>query len=275
VIPATFEYIRPSSIDEALAALADPDAKAIAGGHSLVPMMKLRLARPSVLVDLTPLGLRGVTRDGDVLHIGALTTYDDLVRSDAPVPDALREAAAAVGDVQVRNAGTIGGAVAHGDPASDLMAAVLALDTVIGLRSADGTRQAAATDFVLGPFETALGQQELLEEIVVPVHGSGDGSAYYSFEDDASGYPLAGAAVRVHAGGVSVGLTGATPTPVRAPSIEAVLAGGDPGEAAVLAAVAQVELSAGADDPDFTRSLVTAAVRRAFASAHARARGAT
>jgi len=275
VIPAAFEYVRPSSVDEALAALADPDAKAIAGGHSLVPMMKLRLARPSVLVDLAPLGLRGVTRDGDVLRIGALTTYDDLVRSDEPVPDALREAAASVGDVQVRNAGTIGGAVAHGDPSSDLLAAVLALDTIIGLRSAAGTREVAATEFVLGPFETALGQQELLEEIVVPVHGPGDGSAYHSFEDDASGYPLAGAAVRVHAGGVSVGLTGATPIPVRAASLEAALADGDLGEAAVLAAVEQVELSAGADDPDFTRSLVTAAVRRAFASAHARARGVT
>ena len=189
--------------------------------------------------------------------------------------DAWCELAASVGDVQVRNAGTIGGAVAHGDPASDLLPAVLALDTLIRLRSAGGTREAAATEFVVGPFETALGRQELLEEIVVPVHGPGHGSAYHSFEDAASGYPLAGAAVVVRPGGVSVGLTGATPNPVRAPSIEAALAGGDPGEAEVLAAVAQVELSAGADDPDFTRSLVTAAVRRALAAANARAKGAT
>ena len=164
MIPAAFDYVRPDSLDEALAELADPEAKAIAGGHSLLPMMKLRLVRPSRLVDLAGLDLGGVAVDGGTIRIGALTTYDELLslRDDAPLPGALCDGAAEVGDVQVRNAGTVGGALAHGDPASDFAAAVIATGTTLVLRSPDGDREVAAGEFFLGPFTTLLTQQELL-----------------------------------------------------------------------------------------------------------------
>jgi aerobic carbon-monoxide dehydrogenase medium subunit len=204
VIPAPFDYVRAASVEEAIAALADPDAKAIAGGHSLLPMMKLRLARPATLVDIARLDLDGVAVEDGELRIGALTTYDELLRRD-DLPQALREAARAVGDVQVRNAGTLGGALAHADPACDVAAAVLALRGRLVLRSPSGTREAPADGFFEGPFETGLGQQELITEIVVPLDGGR--SAYVSFEDAASGYPLAGAAVHVD-GATTVALTG-------------------------------------------------------------------
>ena len=211
MIPAPVEYVRPGSLEEALAALADPDAKAIAGGHSLVPMMKLRLARPSLLVDLAGLGLSGVALEDGTLRIGSLTTYDELLSLDGtvPLPDALRECAAAVGDVQVRNAGTVGGALAHGDPAADLAAGVIATGTALVLRSAGATREVAADAFFLGPFTTALEREEILVELRVPVPAPGEGSAYVAFEDPASGYPLVGAAVSVSVGGERrIGLTG-------------------------------------------------------------------
>jgi aerobic carbon-monoxide dehydrogenase medium subunit len=204
MIPAEFAYLRPASLDEALDALADPEAKAIAGGHSLLPMMKLRLARPATLVDIAALDLRGVSTRQDTLRIGALTTYDELLRRPE-LPQALREAAMAVGDVQVRNAGTIGGALAHADPACDIAAAVLALRGRLRVRSPAGEREVAADGFFEGPFTTSLGPQELLTELVIPLDGGR--SAYVSFEDRASGYPLAGAAVHVN-GVTTVALTG-------------------------------------------------------------------
>jgi aerobic carbon-monoxide dehydrogenase medium subunit len=213
VIPAAVDYVRPSSVNEALEGLADAEAKAIAGGHSLVPLMKLRLARPRRLVDLDGLDLRGFSTDGGVLSIGALTTYDDLLSVDesVPLPAALRDCAASVGDVQVRNAGTVGGALAHGDPACDFAAGAIAVGATLVLRSPNGTREVAANDFFLGPFTTVLEQQELLVELRIPAGAAP--SAYVSFDDPASGYPLAGAAV---CGGV-VGLTGVGAQPLRAP----------------------------------------------------------
>lgn len=219
MIPAPVEYVRPGSLEEALAELADPDAKAIAGGHSLVPMMKLRLARPSRLVDLAGLGLRGVAVEDGTIRIGALTTYDELLSlgAEVPLPDALRECAEAVGDVQVRNAGTVGGALAHGDPASDFAAGAIATMTTLVLRSAQDTREVAAAEFFIGPFMTALRQQELLVELRVPVPAPGEGSAYVAFPDPASGYPLAGAAVVVPPDGtVRAGLSGVGAQPVAA-----------------------------------------------------------
>ena len=213
MIPAAVDYVRPRSIDEALEQLADSDAKAIAGGHSLVPLMKLRLARPARLVDLDGLDLRGVSVGGDVLRVGALTTYDDLLslEESVPLPASLRDCAASVGDVQVRNAGTVGGALAHGDPASDFAAGAIAVGATFVLRSPAGTREVAAEEFFLGPFSTVLEQQELLVEVRVPLATAP--SAYVSFDDPASGYPLAGAAVC----GAVVGLTGVGAHPLRAP----------------------------------------------------------
>jgi aerobic carbon-monoxide dehydrogenase medium subunit len=213
VIPAPVGYVRPSTVDEALELLADPDAKVIAGGHSLLPLMKLRFARPTLLVDVGGLDLRGVSMDGGTLRIGALTTYDDLLSLDdsVPLPAALRDCATSVGDVQVRNAGTVGGALAHGDPASDLAAGMIAVGAIFVLRSPSGTREIAAEQFFVGPFTTVLEQQELLVEVRVPVVR--EPSSYVSFDDPASGYPLAGAAVC----GAVIGLTGVGAHPVRAP----------------------------------------------------------
>jgi carbon-monoxide dehydrogenase medium subunit len=243
VIPAAFDYVRAATVDEALGALADPEAKLLAGGHSLLPMMKLRLARPSTIVDIAGLDLRGVRVDGGMLRIGALTTYDELLGADVELPGALREAAAAVGDVQVRNAGTIGGALAHADPACDLAAAVLALGARLVLRSPAGTREAPVDGFFLGPYTTALGEQELITEVVIPLGG---GSAYVSFEDRASGYPVAGAAVKISGGGTTIALTGLTPCPQ--------LVSGE---------LAGLDVLAPDDVADHRRQLAALAIRRA------------
>jgi carbon-monoxide dehydrogenase medium subunit len=233
MIPAAFDYVRPATLDEAFAALADPEARPLAGGHSLLPMMKLRLAHPTTLVDLAGLQLRGVRGNG-ALRIGALTTYDELL--EAELPNALRDAVEAVGDVQVRNAGTLGGAVAHADPASDVAAALLALDARVVLQSPSGIRELALEDFYLGPYYTAIEEQELVTEIVVP---EPDGaSAYVAFENRASGYPLAGAAVC----GDAIGLTGYPTHPVR-----------------LRGALADVDSHAG----EYCRHLAEVAIRRA------------
>jgi carbon-monoxide dehydrogenase medium subunit len=255
VIPAPVEYVRPDSLEEALAELADPEAKAIAGGHSLVPMMKLRLARPSRLVDLAALGLSGTALDDGTIRIGALTTYGDLLSlgGEVALPEVLRECAAAVGDLQVRNAGTLGGALAHGDPASDLAAGAIATGTTLVLRSDGGTREVSAKEFFVGPFTTLLEQQEILVELRVPSEAPGDGSAYVAFDDPASGYPLAGAAVRIAAdGGRSVGLTGVGAQPL--------LVEGD-----VDAALDSLGLD------DYRRQLAVVAIERAEAAARGRA----
>jgi carbon-monoxide dehydrogenase medium subunit len=227
VIPASFEYVRPSSFDEAFAALADPEARLIAGGHSLLPMMKLRLAQPSLLVDLAGLDLAGVTETGGELRIGAFTTYAALLELDPRLglPDVLRECAATVGDLQVRNAGTVGGAVAHGDPASDFAAGILACGARLRLRAPAGERELAAADFFLGPYTTALAEREVLTAIVVARRSPGQGSAYVSFDDPASGYPLAGAAVCIAPDGTTaIGLTGVGDRPLRAASADEALA---------------------------------------------------
>ena len=158
MIPAAFGHVRPDSVEQALVELADPDAKAIAGGHSLLPLMKLRLARPSLLVDLDGLDLRGVSVDGDTIRLGPLTTYDELLSLDVsvPLPAALRDCASAVGDLQVRNAGTVGGGLAHADPASDFAAGAIAVGATLVLQSLAGTREVAAADFFVGPFTTLL-----------------------------------------------------------------------------------------------------------------------
>jgi carbon-monoxide dehydrogenase medium subunit len=261
MIAADFDYLRPRDIDEALAALADPEARLIAGGHSLIPLMKLRFARPTTLVDIGRLDLAGVGVEDGRLRVGALTTYDELLRTDMPVPDALREAAASVGDAQIRNAGTIGGAVAHCDPASDIAAALLALDAVVRVRGLDGSREVEIGEFFRGPYETALAQQELVEEFVLDVPAPGDGSAYAAIEDAASGYPLAGAAAAVRAGRVWIGLTGAGPHPLRLP------------EGNIEEALAQLEVAGAGEDAAYRRHLAEVVVRRVVETAHRRAEG--
>ena len=212
MIPAQLEYVRPETLDDALAALAEPDAKAVAGGQSLVSVLKLRLVRPSVLVDIGRLDLRGIRVVDDELRVGALTTWAELVGAqelERPALRGLAECAVGIGDLQVKNRGTIGGSLAHADPASDMPAVLLALRAQLVIRAAGGERSVPASEFFLGPFLTALEAQELLTEVVVPLPPPGSGSAYESFEHPASGFALAGAAALVSEGdGRTIAVTG-------------------------------------------------------------------
>jgi carbon-monoxide dehydrogenase medium subunit len=264
VIPATVDYVRPSSIDEALEALGREDATVLAGGQSLLPAMKLRIARPSLVVDIGGLGLGDVAeRDGELV-IGALATWDELERADVlrrPAYQALAECAAGIGDLQVRNRGTIGGGLAHADPASDMPAVTLALGARLRLTSPDGERTIDAAELALGPFTTSLGERELITEVAIPVPAPGSGSAYVAVEHPASGFALAGAAALVHADGTTrVALTGVTAAPF--------LLEGDLEEA-----VADAEMFGDRFAPvDYRRQLAHTVVRRALGLAQARAK---
>jgi carbon-monoxide dehydrogenase medium subunit len=233
-IPTAFAYTRAGSVDEALRILASDDgAKVIAGGQSLLPLMKLRLASAETLVDIGRLAeLRGIsTLDDGRLSIGALTTYAELMDSPAIHYGVLRDALPTIGDVQVRNMGTVGGAVAHADPASDLPAALLALDAELILQSASGSRTVAVDGFFQGPFQTAARHDELLTRVVLPAPHDSAGSAYVSLEQPASGYALVGVAavLILGAGGVvehaGIGVTGVSEHPYRASEVEAALVG--------------------------------------------------
>jgi aerobic carbon-monoxide dehydrogenase medium subunit len=215
VIPAAVDYVRAGSVEEAFEALAVADAKLLAGGQSLLPAMKLRIARPSVVVDIGGLGLDGIAeRDGD-LAIGALATWDELARYDArPAFRALTDCAAGIGDLQVRNLGTIGGGLAHADPASDMPAVAIALGARLAVRSASGERTIDAAELAIGPFMTTLAQGELITEVLIPVPPAGSGSAYLAVEHPASGFALAGAAAFVGADGATrVAVTGVAAAP--------------------------------------------------------------
>jgi aerobic carbon-monoxide dehydrogenase medium subunit len=233
--PAGFSYQRATSVQDAIARLAkEPDAKLIAGGHSLLPTMKLRLASPSALVDLGGIKeLRGIRRDGDAIAIGALTTHREIeyskeLKAACPL---LPEAAALIGDPLVRNRGTIGGSVAHADPAADFPAVLLALGATLQAEGPNGRRTIAADDFFQGLFTTALQPNELLTGIQVPAtQPAGTGMAYEKFPHPASRYAIVGvAAVVTVANGVCraarLAVTGAASHAVRLSSLEAALAG--------------------------------------------------
>jgi aerobic carbon-monoxide dehydrogenase medium subunit len=207
MIPAEFDYVRAGTIDDALAALAAGDCKLIAGGHSLIPLMRFRLAEPARLVDIDGIAeLKGVAASGSGLRIGAGTAYRDLLESKliASKYPLIIEATTGIGDLQVRNRGTIGGALAHADPASDMPAVMLALTASFNLRSASGQRTVAAADFFHGMFTTALREDEILVDIVLPAPVNGAGSAWVSFEQKASGYAIAAAAAIVTKNGDAI-----------------------------------------------------------------------
>jgi carbon-monoxide dehydrogenase medium subunit len=214
VITAPFELRRPTSVEEAVQLLGEggDDAKLLAGGQSLIPLMKLRLAAPSIIVDLGRVeGLSYVRRDGDRTAIGALTRHGDVAASDA-VPHALAEAAAEVGDQQVRNRGTIGGSLAHADPNADLPAVLLALGGELVAVGPNGERVIPAADFFQGFLTTALSHDEVLTEVRVP---SAAPSAYEKFNRRAQDWALVGCAAVVNGGDV-VAWTGVADRPVRA-----------------------------------------------------------
>lgn len=259
MIPAPTRYARASDLDHAFELLAEPDAKAIAGGQSLIPVMKLRIARPSLVVDISRLELRGIEeRDGE-LHIGPLTTWDDLADLAHPGLEAIAECAHGIGDLQVRNLGTIGGSVVHADPASDMPAVLLALGARLEVRSPAGSREVPVAELLLGPFTTTLEPQELVIDIVVPLPGPGSGSAYASVEHPASGFALAGAAALVTSDHETVALTGVSATPFA-------LAAGDP-RAAVAAAEIFGDRFA---SEEYRRSLAVVVAERALARARER-----
>jgi len=245
VIPAAFGYQRPASLDEALRILAsDGGAKVLAGGQSLLPLLKLRIASAETLVDIGRIAeLKGVRQlpDGR-LAVGALTTYRELAESPARHYGVLRDALPGIGDVQVRNRGTIGGAIAHADPASDMPACLLALDAELVARSAGGERTLPIDGFFEGSFATGLEPGEILTEIRLPGPRDDAGSAYASLEQSASGYALVGVAAVIFVGegrriaGANVALTGVGDHAYRARAVEAALAGSDGSAGAIEAA---------------------------------------
>jgi len=284
MIPAAFDYVRPGSLDEALAAIASGDGniKVIAGGHSILPLMKLRLARPAKLVDIGRLAeLKGIRPlSGGGLAVGSLTTYDELLADRRIMQLALlADAVPNIGDVQVRNRGTIGGGIAHADPASDMPAVLLALEADVVAVSARGERVIPMTGFLTGAFETVLAADELIREIRLPAPRGTYGSAYRAIEQPASGYSIAGAAVVVgreaDAGPFTVchvAVTGVGEFAYRASAVEAAfLAGATPAVAAAHATDGQTVGSDIHADREYRAAVAAVQVRRALETAIGRA----
>jgi carbon-monoxide dehydrogenase medium subunit len=276
MIPAQFDYQRAGSVDEAIELLAShgDDAKLLAGGHSLLPLMKLRLAQPTMLVDIGRIGdLSFIEDGGGTVRIGALTRHhdvasSDLVREQVPL---VAEVAGQIGDPQVRHRGTIGGSLAHGDPASDLPAVLLALRGTLVARGPGGEREIAADDFFTGFLETALAPDDVLTEIRVPAV-PGVGWAFEKFNRRAQDWAIVAvaAALTNGSGGPGVGLVNMGSTPLRAAGVEdALRSGSAPADAAARAD----EGSEPPDDlnasPEYRRHLAQVLVRRALERAGA------
>lgn len=272
MIPAAFDYHRAASAEEAIALLHEhgDEAKLLAGGHSLLPLMKLRLATPAVLVDVGRLvELSYIREEGDEVAIGALTRHCDLetsalLRREVPL---LAHAASFVGDPQVRHRGTLGGSLAHGDPASDLPAVVLALGASVVASGPRGSRRIGVDDFFEGFLETALGPDELMTEIRMPKAGA-RGWSFQKFNRRAQDWATVGVAAARTNGGVRVALVNMAPAPLRAGAVEAAIAGGSSvAEAAALAADGldpPEDLNASAD---YRRHLARVLVARALSEA--------
>jgi aerobic carbon-monoxide dehydrogenase medium subunit len=236
MIPAAFDYIAPRSLDEAMRALAThgEDAKLLAGGHSLLPLIKLRLANPTLLVDLSRIsGLAEISEQDGEIAVGALATHyqiesSELLKKRCPL---LPETARAIGDVQVRNRGTIGGSLTHADPAADWPAAILALGGKLELRGQKGKRTLGAEQFFLGPMTTAIEPTEIVTEIRVPISSRRCGTAYQKMAQQASGFAIVGVAVSVSIDGkgcceeIGIGVTGLSDKAFRAHAAEERLRG--------------------------------------------------
>ena len=258
MFPSKFDYHRPSSIQEAVQILSDnPDAKVLAGGHSLIPVMKLRLATPSALVDIGRIeALKGISRANGSLRIGACVTYNEIATSGV-VQDAaplLAEAAGQIGDRQVRYRGTIGGNLSHADPASDLPAAALALGATLHVSGPSGSRSVSASEFFVDLMMTALQADEILTGVEIPAAAAGTGSAYVKFEHPASGYALCGAAAVVTRGaggsctGASLCFNGVSATAVDAAAVASSLVGSDLSDGAIESAVSNLSIPDAAGD---------------------------
>lgn len=287
MIPAQFDYVAPSTLDEALAMLAEQpdDAKILAGGHSLIPAMKLRLAQPALLIDIGRVkDLAYVREEGGQVRIGAMTTHYQLESSQRlkEVCPLLPECAASIGDVQVRNKGTIGGSLAHADPAADWPAAALALRAEMVAASAGGERVIAADDFFVDMLTTALRPDEVLREIRINAPAARTGQAYLKVPHPASGFAVVGVAVTLtidddgKCAAAGIGVTGVAAKAYRATQVEAALVGSALDEQSIAAAAALTPdgVEANGDiyaSADYRRHLAEVYTRRAIAVAVSRA----
>ena len=289
MFPASFGYIAAHTVEHALDLLTryGDDAKLLAGGHSLIPAMKLRLASPRILIDLgTVPGLRGARVDGGTLVIGALTVHADVASSDlvCKLLPGLADAASVIGDMQVRNRGTVGGSVAHADPAADLPVILTALNASFVLQSASETRTVAANDFFIDFYTTAMAANEVLTEIRVPLPSAGTGTAYSKLPHPASGYIVVSAGVLLnressgHCASARVAVGGLASGPVRAFATEMELVGKrlTPEVIAAAAAKATQETDPDGDNyasADYKRHVAIVYARQAIAAAEKRAAG--
>ncbi|MFO7270150.1 FAD binding domain-containing protein [Sphaerobacter thermophilus] len=285
--PAAFEYYRATSVPEIVQLLQQhPDGKILAGGHSLLPLMKLRLAEPAALIDIGRVpDLSGIQDAGDSIVVGATTTYWDLLQSEVirqSLP-LITEAANVVGDIQVRNRGTLGGAMAHADPAADMPAVALALDASLKVVGPSGERTIPASEFFVDMFTTALNPDEVLTQIIFPKPQGTSGQAYEKFAHPASGYAVVGVAAFVTLDGgkvqtVRVGITGAGTVAKRASAVEQALAGQEPTEQAIESASAHAAegLELNGDifaSEEYRAHLARVFTQRALSRAVAAARG--
>ena len=281
MIPASFDYVAPTSVADALAALAEAgdDVKVLAGGQSLLPILRMRLNAPDKVIDLGRIKeLQGVTEDGDHVVIGAMTTYADVLASDLVRQHAglLTDAIAEVADPQIRHRGTVGGALVHADPAGDVGAPALALDTEFVITGSGGERTVAAGDFFQDLFETAVGEGELLTAIRIPKH-TGWGHRYEKFVRVSHQWSIVAVAatVRVEGGAIAearIGLTNMGSTPLRATAVEQALVGKAATEDAVreacaAAAEGTIPPSDLNGDADYRKHLATVLTRRAVLAA--------
>jgi carbon-monoxide dehydrogenase medium subunit len=279
MIANPFEYAAPTTLDEALQLASSGEGKILAGGMSLIPLMKLRLASPENVIDLGRIpGLLGISEAGGVITIGAMTTHhavetSPLVRGKIPL---LGETASQIGDIQVRNMGTIGGSVAHADPAADYPAALVALEAVIHLRSASGDRRVEATDFFIDAFTTAMEPGEIIVDVQIGAEKPSEGYKYEKVPHPASGFPVVGVAARIHqvAGKITlarIGVTGLSSHAFRARNAEQILENG--GSIADACAVVGEGVDANSDlyaSADYRTHLARVHAARAVSAAVAR-----
>jgi len=279
VIPTAFDYSAPTTVDEALAALASggDDVKVLGGGQSLLPILRMRLNAPDLLVDLSRIdALRGIRDEGDAIVIGAMTPYSDVLASDLVREHAslLAKAVAEVADPQIRHRGTVGGALVHADPAGDVGAPVLALDAELVIAGSGGTRTVPASEFFQDLFETSVGEGELLTEVRIPKH-TGWGSHYEKFVRVSHQWSIIGVAVTLRAEGgtireARVGLTNMGSTPLRARAVEEALVGrtaADLGDACASAADGTNPPSDLNGSSDYRRHLARVLTARAVTTA--------
>ena len=286
MIPGAFAYHRPKSVQEAVALLGQlgEDARPLAGGHSLIPMMKLRLAVPTDLIDLAGIAdLAGIREDGGEIVVGAMTTQHDVIASDllAEKVPILKETALLIADPQVRYVGTIGGNAANGDPGNDMPAVMMALGASYELSGGGGTRTVAARDYYLGIYATALGVSEILTAIRIPVPTAGHGFAYQKLKRKVGDYATAAAAVILTMSGgtvatCAIGLTNVADRPLYAEEASSIVVGSSLDDATVKKATAAAEaITSPASDrrgtPQYRTKVAGVMLARALASARARA----